>query len=319
MSTVLPTSEEYELLVKWLAEQLAGRAEVLTSRVVRDCQVQGRATGNQIDVLWDFTDAAGQDYRIVFEARSYKNSIKQGALHAFRSVVDDIQDQARPVTGVMVTTTGYQQGAQKVASTYGLLILELRQPTAADTQNRTIKIVLNMTPNMALIRNVNFEVVEVYDQSSQGSIEALEWITVGSSDRDAEDARDLKEILTEGELGGPDELRPVHPVRREFDPPQLLRISGRQVALLGAVTADVGDFQGRPTRITVGGLENVAWMLRNSLTGAKAWFAQDGRVWTTDSLSRADPGRPGAGSGRGSPRHPDLAGNCPVPLDPSHG
>jgi hypothetical protein len=283
VSTALPTSDEYELLVRWLAEQLAGRAEVQTLRIVRDCQVQGRATSNQIDVLWDFTDAAGHNYRIVFEARSYKNSIKQGALHAFRSVVNDIQDQARPVTGVMVTTTGYQQGAQKVASTYGLLILELRQPTSEDTQNRVSKIVLNMTPKVTPIQNVNLEAVEVYDQSSQGSIEALEWITVGSFNGDAEDARPLKEILTEGELGGPGELRPVHLVRREFDPPQVLRISGRQVALLGAVTADVGNFQGPPRRVTVGGLENVAWMLRNSLTGARAWFAQDGRVWTTDS------------------------------------
>lgn len=283
VSAQLPASDEYELLVKWLAEQLAARAEVQTSRIVRDCQVQGRATSNQIDVLWDFGDAAGQDYRIVFEARSYKNSIKQGALHAFRSVVDDIQDQARPVTGVMVTTTGYQRGAQKVASTYDLIILELRHPAAEDVENRVSKIVLDMTTKVTLIQNVNFEAVEVYDQSSRGSVEALEWITVGPSGGDAEDARALKEILTEGELGGPDELRPVHQVRREFDPPQVLRIRGKQATLLGAVTADVGDFQGPPTRVTVGGLENVAWMLRNALTGARVWFAQDGQVWTTDS------------------------------------
>ena len=245
--------------------------------------MQGRATSNQIDVLWDFSNAVGQDYRIVFEARSYKNSIKQGALHAFRSVVDDIQDQARPLTGVMVTTTGYQQGAQKVASTYDLIILGLRHPATEDVENRVSKIVLDMTPKMTLIQNVNFEAVEVYDQSSYGSIEALEWITVGPSNGDAEDARALKDILRGGELGGSDELCPVHQVRREFDPPQVLRIRDKQAALLAAVTADVADFQGPPTRVTVGGLENVAWMLRNAITGARVWFAQDGRVWTTDS------------------------------------
>jgi hypothetical protein len=282
VSTALPTSDEYELLVKWLAEQLAARAEVQTSRIVRDCQVQGKATSNQIDVLWDFTDATGQDYRIVFEARSYKNSIKQGALHAFRSVVDDIQDQARPVTGVMVTTTGYQRGAQSVASTYDLLILELRQPTVDDVANRLSKIVIDMTPMVQPIQNANFEAVEVYDDSAQGSLEPVEEITVGPRD-DEGAARPLKEILTEGELGGPGEPRPVHQVRREFDPPQLLRIRGNRVALLGAVTADVGNVLGPPVRVTVGGLESVAWMLRDSLTGARAWFAQDGRVWTTDS------------------------------------
>jgi hypothetical protein len=283
VSTPLPTSDEYELLVKWLAEQLAARAEVQTSRIVRDCQVRGKATSNQIDVLWDFTDATGQDYRIVFEARSYKNSIKQGALHAFRSVVDDIQDQARPVTGVMVTTTSYQRGAQNVASSYGLIILELRQPTTQDVANRVSKIVIDMTPIVQTIQNLNFGAVEVYDQNAQGSLEALEWITVGPPDCDESEAQPLKELLTEGELGGPGELRPVHQVRREFDPPQLLRIRGNRVALLGTVTADVGNVQGPPVRATIGGLENVAWMLRDSLTGARAWFAKDGRVWTTDS------------------------------------
>lgn len=68
-----------------------------------------------------------------------------------------------------------------------------------------------------------------------------------------------------------------------FDPPQVLRIRCKQVALLGAVTADVGNSQGPSTRVTVGGLENVVWMLRNALTGARVWFAQDGRVWTTES------------------------------------
>lgn len=90
-----------------------------------------------------------------------------------------------------------------------------------------------MTPKVTLIQNVNFGAVEVYDQSSHGSVEALEWITVGPSGGDAEDARARKEVLTEGEVGGPDELRPVHQVRREFDPPQVLRIRGKQTALPG--------------------------------------------------------------------------------------
>ena len=272
MSTALPTSDEYELLVKWLAEQLARRAGVQTSRIARDCQVQGRATSNQIDVLWDFTDAADQDYRVVFEARSYKDRIKQGALHAFRSVVDDIQDQARPVTGVMVTTTGYQQGAQKVANTYGLIILELRQPTAPDVENRVMQINIDMTPMVQPIQNANFECVEIYDASAQRSVEAVEWMTVGPPDGDEGAVRPLKEILTEGELGRPGELRPMHPVRREFDPPQVLRVRDKPVALHGAVTAEVGDLQGPPVRVSVGGCD--------SLTGARGWFARDGRIWT---------------------------------------
>lgn len=58
-------------------------------------------------MLWDFTDAAGRTHRVVFEARDHKNPIKQGSLHAFRWIVDDLQAEDRPVDGVMVTTTGY--------------------------------------------------------------------------------------------------------------------------------------------------------------------------------------------------------------------
>lgn len=79
--------------------QLSKRAQVDTTRIAHNVKVHEQATDNQIDVLWDFNDAEGKPRRIVFEAPSYKDTIKQGALHAFRSVVDDIQDEARPVEG----------------------------------------------------------------------------------------------------------------------------------------------------------------------------------------------------------------------------
>ena len=95
------------------------------------------ATANQIDVLWDFTDADGKGHRVAFEARDHKNRIKQSSFHAFRSVIDDTQSEERPVEGVMVTTTGYQSDATRIAETYGLLVLELRPPTPQDLANPT--------------------------------------------------------------------------------------------------------------------------------------------------------------------------------------
>lgn len=35
--------------------------------------------------------------------------------------------------------------------------------------------------------------------------------------------------------------------------------------------------------VTVAGPETIAWLLRDSLTGARTWIAEDGQVWTTDS------------------------------------
>jgi hypothetical protein len=145
-----PDSGEYERLVEDLVGQLAVRAEVRSDRIERDAQVPGRGIVNQIDVLWDFADARGQPQRVVFEARSYRRRVEQGKLHAFRSVVDDIQDTARPVTGAMVTTVGYQSGAKDIASTYGLLVLELRAPTGADLANRVLKVVPQTEPRSSL-------------------------------------------------------------------------------------------------------------------------------------------------------------------------
>ncbi len=142
---------EYELLVERLVGQFSLRAGVSTERIQRDVLIKGRGTKNQIDVLWDLIDAADQPHRVVFEARSYRSRIKQGALHAFRSVVDDIQDPARPVTGVMVTTTGYQSGATGVASTYGLVVLELRSPIAADLADRVATIHVKFKTQVPMI------------------------------------------------------------------------------------------------------------------------------------------------------------------------
>ncbi|GMA85879.1 hypothetical protein GCM10025868_11290 [Angustibacter aerolatus] len=61
--------------------------------------------------------------RVLFECKHYKRKVDQGKLHAFRSVLDDIQD-AVPTYGVFVTTVGYQSGASSLPETYGLTVLE---------------------------------------------------------------------------------------------------------------------------------------------------------------------------------------------------
>lgn len=243
--------------------------------------VAGRATVNQIDVLWDLTDAAGQDYRIVFEARSHRHPIKQGALHAFRSVVDDIQDDARPVIGVMVTTSRYQPGAKDVAGFYGLLVLELREPTPTDLQNRH-EIVVTIAVQRPIIEQVVFEAVEVYDETAHRSAALLERLTVSPPDGQAGEPRSLDRLLTDGELGQLGEPRVVHPVRRAFDPPQVLRVDGQPVASIQAVTAQVGEIAAPPVTVVITGPRSVALLLRDALTGARVWLGHDGEVWTVD-------------------------------------
>lgn len=275
-------SAEYERLVENLVGQLALRAGVRSERIVRDVHVPGRSTTNQIDVLWDFMDAQGQPHRVVFEARSYRKRVDQGKLHAFRSVVDDIQDAARPVTGVMVTTIGYQRGAKAIASTYGLVVLELRAPTDADFRNRLGKIVVTVGVQTPIIDDVMFEAVEVDEESFPAGLEELGALAIRVTEDDP-DPESLEHVLCHGELGELGSPRPVHHVRRDFNPPAALFVRGRKAALVQAVTAQVGDVQAPPVTVTIGGAETIAWLLRDSLGEARAWIADDRQIWTTNS------------------------------------
>lgn len=277
-----PASDDYERLVESLVTPLALDTGVQSERIVRDVRVQGQSTTNQIDVLWDFVDAQGQPQRVVFEARSYGKRVDQGKLHAFRSVVDDIQDAARPVTGVMVTTVGYQRGAKAIVSTYGLIVLELRAPDKTDFADRVTKVVLNIRVQTAIVDDVRFEATEVAEDNFPAGLEALDAFEIAAAVDDP-NPKSLNDLLCHGELGSLDTPRPVHPVRRDFDPPAVLFVRGRKAALIQAVTAEVGDVKAAPATTTIGGPETIAWMLRDSLRGSRAWISDDGQIWKTQS------------------------------------
>jgi hypothetical protein len=280
----VPTApgDEYELVVQSIVSQLAKRAGVDTTWLEHDVDVSGRATTNQIDVLWDFTDAAGKPHRVVFEARDHKNPIKQGSLHAFRSVVDDTQSGDRPVEGVMVTTTGYQRGAKRIAETYGLLVLELRLPTTADLASRLEAVVITISPVIPVVTEVAIEVVEMLDPEAWKNRDPWAPLELQQPASD-QDPLSLQRVLTDGELGTLKAPRALHRVQRVFEPPATLILNHQPVATLHSASASVGSSAAPAVTVTVGGLKSVAWMLRDALTGARLWFGEHGEVWSTDS------------------------------------
>jgi len=280
----VPTApgDEYELVVQSIVSQLAKRAGVDTTRLDHDVDLVGRATTNQIDVLWDFTDADGRAHRLVFEARDHKNPIKQGSLHAFRSVVDDVQSEDRPVDGVMVTTTGYQRGAKRIADTYGLLVLELRPPTPDDLANRLEAVIMTINPVIPVVTDVAIEVVDMLDPEAWEGRDP--WAPLEIQEEGSDQAPlALQRVLTDGELGTLDTPRALHRVERVFESPATLALNHQPVATLHAVAATVGSGAAPPVTVTVGGLKRVAWMLRDALSGSRLWFGEHGAVWSTDS------------------------------------
>jgi hypothetical protein len=269
---------DYEDLTRWIVEQLAARAGVTTTRIERGVEILGKATVNNIDVVWEFLDADGRPQRIVFEARSYGRRIDQQRLHSWRSIVDDITSEAMPTVGVMVTTTGYQAGAQRVADTYGIVIVELREPTAADTANRVMEVGIEMVARRPFVRAILVTDGELLDPEGAGPMLDSELELVH---QDGRRVRLVDELLA-GELNPWTEPpTPAHQVTRVYDPAVVLEYEGRPVARVQSVTAEVGEHE-HSTSFRVGGLDRIAWLMKNTLTGAHTWFAHDGKVYETD-------------------------------------
>jgi hypothetical protein len=217
--------------------------------------------------------------RLLFECRSYTRRINQQALHSWRSVVDDVSESGVETIGVMVTTTGYQSGAQRVADSYGIVILELRAPTASDLANRWRSVRITFVARVPVITNLAVVATEQLgpDSSVNGALgDFFLEFEDGSTER-------LADHLLRGELSSLDEPpTEPHVVTRTFPSPVLLRQRNEPVARVDQITATVAEAQADPTVIETPTAE-IAWVLADALNGSHTWFAVDGRIWHTPS------------------------------------
>ena len=74
----------------------------------------------------------------------------------------------------------------------------------------------------------------------------------------------------------------MHRVVRRFDTPVRLLLAGTFLATVAAVAADVGETQA-VSEFSVGGREYLSYVILNALSGERIWFAEDGRIWSTDA------------------------------------
>lgn len=274
-----PDWDSYEQLTEDLMRRIGAVDGIETLRLQRDVVLVGLATENQIDVVWEFKAASGRLVRLLFECRRYGRRITQQALHSWRSVVDDVSVAGVDTFGVMVTTTGYQAGAQRVADTYGIVICELRAPADEDLAGRVWSVRVQMTPRLPTATDLAVEATEQLgtDVSFNGvlgefSLELADGIVSSLGDE-----------LLRGELGSLDEPPTApHRVTRTYDPPVILRRVEEPIARVLQISATVGEVESAPTTIE-SQTGRIAWMLANTLTGGHTWFAEDGRIWQTSN------------------------------------
>jgi len=127
-STSGMSGSEYERLTRDVYDALL-RSEGIDTVVVRhDTDIVGRSgCAHQIDVYWEFR-LGGVLFRTAIECKRYASPVEIGRVRDFYAALSDIGN----IQGIVVTTVGYQSGAKKFAEFYGINLLELRAPTAAD-------------------------------------------------------------------------------------------------------------------------------------------------------------------------------------------
>lgn len=143
--------EEYELFVQDIYKIL-NCADGLKDVVVQhDVKIEGVSREHQIDVYWQFT-CGTVTYRVAVECKDYKNPVTAEKIEAFRATLLDIGD----IHGIFAARNGFQSGAQKVAKTYGIQLVQIREPLESDWRgyikdihiNYTFRFVVNVRPHI---------------------------------------------------------------------------------------------------------------------------------------------------------------------------
>jgi hypothetical protein len=139
MSPKKNTGTDYELLTKAIFESLLKQDEVETIELKHDVTFEGKSTTHQIDVYWSFRKG-GITYHTVVQAKDWNTPVKQEQVLTFKGVVDDLKFRA---TGIMVTKTGYQKGAENYAQENSIGLFELREETE-DKQGISIHLLMHI-------------------------------------------------------------------------------------------------------------------------------------------------------------------------------
>lgn len=269
---------DYELLAQRLATRLAEAFGSTTETCQHNVVIRGRATNNQIDVLWVGT-INGARQRIVIECKNYGRALDQGRIHAFVNVVRDISTDDIPTVGVVVTPVGYQRGAKAVAGAYDLLVLELREPSESDLVNRIVRLDIAIEMRMLGFEQMEFVWVERFpDTHAPPSLLELAMLTPvsGGAPIAAQELLALELGPSQAEQFELAEQRPRCEVT--LPEPHVIDVYGES---LGQVISVSGTARVSTLResFTVGpGREGIAHVLVNALDGTTAWFTLDGEV-----------------------------------------
>ncbi len=150
------TGKPYEALTEQVFTRLLAQSNVC-AKIQRDVVLEGRSTKHQLDVTFEFS-AGLTTYRTIVQCKDWATAVKQEQVLAFHSVLTDIPGQPR---GIVVSRSGFQEGARRVAEHHGIKLYELREPRDEDWDGLIRAIVINMNLRAPDFDNVRLVLDEV--------------------------------------------------------------------------------------------------------------------------------------------------------------
>lgn len=282
------TGKEYEELTEQVFARLLAQSNVCT-KVQRDVQMEGKSTTHQIDVTFEFK-AGLTRYRTIVQCKDWGSAVKKEQVLAFLGVLGDIPGQPR---GIIVSRSGFQEGARRVAEHHGIKLYELRPPRDADWSGLIRTIVLDLhlrSPHFEKVQFIWNEAAILKDLATAG----LKTINISFAGSPAE----CKVVSAAGEdLNWPRLLDalvpldgPVPPrVRHDFSEPAFALVPGSALSRL-AVTAIEAELtvldDHRQVEVNLDHL--IAYCFKDVLDGSVTFLRKDGAPLHDDEHADED-------------------------------
>ncbi|WP_194435513.1 restriction endonuclease [Vibrio fluminensis] len=144
METV-ETSEDYEKLACRIYEDILALEGVDNIDVQHNVKIKGKSgVEHQIDVYWEYR-YAGIFHKVLIECKYYGHNVSLLHVRNLHGLLTDISNSS----GILVTTKGYQSGAEQYAQYYDIGLKRIRPPEDSDW-NGGIQII---NVDMQLVRN----------------------------------------------------------------------------------------------------------------------------------------------------------------------
>jgi hypothetical protein len=270
------TGKAYEELTEQVFRRLLTQKN-LVADVQRDVHIQGRSTKHQIDVTFEFT-AGPISYRTILQCKDWTSAVKQEQVLAFNSVLADIPGQPR---GIIVSRSGFQEGARNVAEHHGIKLYELREPRDEDWDGLIREVVIDIHFRQPKFENFRpiLDVASIRTQLDALGLGKVSFDVQGNPDRlfvkvpsgeQVNINKLLNSLVPENGVG------PFH-LRYDFTESIVMLTPGSPLTQLPVLafeaTAKVSEFH-QNVRVSVDHL--IAYSFKDVLTGKVDFLRKDG-------------------------------------------